>query len=440
MKHALGSVVLRLTSPFVRRWRAGQRGAVLVHVAFAMIGLMAFSALVLDYGVLWAARRQAQNSADAAAMAGAVSMAFVDINDQPLARQSALNVAAQNFIWGVAPDVTPADVTFPACPPGSPGAGTNACIKVDVFRTRYQRAGGIPLPTFFGNLVGVTEQGVRATATAQVLYGDSTDCVKPWAVADKWLEVHTPPWDAADTFERYIQNGKNKGKLLDPADLYIPPIGVRVPDPFPSERAALPPAQQPYGTGFTPDSLANGGDYGRQYVLKPGNPSQSIAPGWFFPVVIDPACGPGGNCYRNAISGCSSQIWSPGDMVPVEPGNMIGPTAQGVNDLIAQDPGASWDPSANGGKGAIAGGCMAAGTCGISPRLVAIPIFDVDFYDSGRASGRQDILITKILGFFIEGMKGQDVIGRLMTYPTQAYSGTSQTPATSFLISIALVR
>ena len=53
-----------------------ENGAVLVHVAVAMIGLVAFSALSVDYGVMWSSRRQAQNAADAAAHAGAVSLAF----------------------------------------------------------------------------------------------------------------------------------------------------------------------------------------------------------------------------------------------------------------------------------------------------------------------------------------------------------------------------
>ena len=49
---------------------ASERGAVIVHVAIALVGLMAFSAFVIDYGVMWAARRQAQNSADAGAHGG----------------------------------------------------------------------------------------------------------------------------------------------------------------------------------------------------------------------------------------------------------------------------------------------------------------------------------------------------------------------------------
>ena len=52
------------------------RGAVLVHVALAMLVLIAFSALAIDYGALLVSRSQAQNAADAAALAGASSLAF----------------------------------------------------------------------------------------------------------------------------------------------------------------------------------------------------------------------------------------------------------------------------------------------------------------------------------------------------------------------------
>ena len=68
--------------------RRAERGAVLVHVAIAMIGLLAFSSFVIDYGVLWAARRQAQNAADAGAMAGRDSLGVTwTANDQGLARR-----------------------------------------------------------------------------------------------------------------------------------------------------------------------------------------------------------------------------------------------------------------------------------------------------------------------------------------------------------------
>lgn len=407
-----------------------ERGAVLVQVAIALVGLMALSAFVIDYGVLWVARRQAQNSADAGALAGAVSMGFVDMEDQDLARQSAMDVSLSNFVWGTPPDITPEDVTFPVCPPGSPGAGTSACIRVDVFRNQDRLN---PLPTFFSNLVGITEQGVRATATAEVLFGDSTDCVKPFAIADKWAERRNDQgevgWSEEDTFERYVPNGSNAGALLDPADYYEAP-GVSG-----GEYA-------PNGTGFTRDSTGLGGsDHGRRIVLKAGNPNQAIAPGWYHPVVINQTEGPGGANYRDNIATCDPTVISPGDLLPVEPGNMIGPTSQGIRDLIAQDANASWDPNLYGpGQGGVSGGCMAGGGCAISPRLVAIPAFNPDTYDAGRASGRIDIVVTKVLGFFIEGMQGNDVIGYLTTYPSAPRSGTSNTPGAAFVVSIALVR
>src|SRR5262245_13913322 len=106
--------------------RRSERGAVLINAAIAMIGLISFSALVIDYGVLWAARRQAQNAADAGAMAAAVSLAYVDFDNHDLARTAALNTARTNFVWGAVPDITDGDVTFPPCPPGSPFPGSNA--------------------------------------------------------------------------------------------------------------------------------------------------------------------------------------------------------------------------------------------------------------------------------------------------------------------------
>ena len=394
-----------------------ERGAVLLQVAVALLALLALSGFVFDYGVMWVSRGQAQTAADAGALAGAIALAFDNPDDFDGARVKALAVSRRNKVWTAQPDVTNADVTFPPCPPGAPGA-PDTCVKVDVFRN--QRGGGSPLPTFFTKLVGITNQGVRATATAQVLVGDSAKCVKPWAVPDKWLDSRDNPqdnqWTPDDEFERYVQNGNNRGAVLAPADVYIPP-GVDG------------------HTGFTVEI-----DYGTRMVLKHGNPQQAVAPGWFFPVVINPIEGPGGNNYRDNIATCDPTVIGPGTVLQTEPGNMVGPTTQGVSALIAEDPGARWSAAANGGRGAPTGGCMAAGTCAISPRLVALAMFNPDLYDSGRASGRTDITVTKILGFWIEGMQGQDVIGYLTHYPALAEGGGPIEEDATFLRTVILVR
>jgi len=48
----------------------------------------------------------------------------------------------------------------------------------------------------------------------------------------------------------------------------------------------------------------------------------------------------GGSWYRDNIPGGWPSVMEIDDWVTVEPGNMIGPTKQGVNALVAQDPGA----------------------------------------------------------------------------------------------------
>ena len=60
-----------------------------------------------------------------------------------------MNVALSHNVWGQAPTVTMADITFPPCPDD----GSNACIRVDVYRPG--------MPTFFARLVGVNTQDTQ---------------------------------------------------------------------------------------------------------------------------------------------------------------------------------------------------------------------------------------------------------------------------------------
>ena len=53
-----------------RAARSGnERGAILIHVAIALLGLLAFSAFSIDHGVMMVSRGQAQTAADAGALA-----------------------------------------------------------------------------------------------------------------------------------------------------------------------------------------------------------------------------------------------------------------------------------------------------------------------------------------------------------------------------------
>lgn len=420
--------------PLLRRASAvrrlsGERGAILVQTAAMLVGLTALSAFVVDYGILWTARRQIQNTADAAAMAAALSLAFDAPGDQARARANAYSAVTANKVWGQTASMEDSDITFSACPSGSVGLG--ACVRVQVFRNEDHQS---PLPTVFGSLVGVAEQGVRATATAQVLYGDAADCVKPVAVPDKWTELRNNQgpagWDPLDTFERYRNNGQLLSGLVD---VYQPPAG---------------PGNN--GTGYTRDAAGIvPASYGVQARFEPQRQlTQPAGDRQFIPVRISPGAN-GPQDMLNDFSTCSARTIRPGMDLEVEPANATMPTREGVTALIDADPNAYWDPSRNGGRGGVTGGCMAGGGCTVSPRIVPIVAFNPDTWDRDRNDttghghghgGTGEVVVTRLLGFFVEAYEAPYMVGRFMGYPAAPRTSMTSDPQSSFIISVALVR
>jgi len=152
---------------------------------------------------------------------------------------------------------------------------------------------------------------------------------------------------------------------------------------------------------------------GAPVVIKPGNLNNPDAParnaGFYYPIAPD---GPGAQEYlENILYGSSSSIGI-GDVIDVEPGNMIGPTAQGINSLIAQDPYATWDGS----------NIVSSSYSGLtSPRIIKVPLYDVN---DPPDSGRNTITVTGLAAFFITGVSGQNVTGVFLTKLTQGTQGS----------------
>lgn len=443
-----------------RSMRSDERGAVLVHVAIAVIGLLALTALTFDMGIKWVGRSQAQNAADAGALAGAVALSFDDpddLTDTGPAKQSAHRYALANFVVGESPDVNiTTDVTFPPCPDGT----TDTCVKVDVYRNQARNNA---IPTFFASLVGVPDQGVVATATAQVRTGNSTDCLKPWAVVDRWAEYVDPTASVDNflpdsTFDRYRPVDTGPAPRYEP-DVYTPPT-----------------ATSP-GTGWTVD-----GDYGEQFGLKtdaPGN--TTVSSGWFRSLDLPrrDTGNLGGDAYGANIVSCNgfpTSIAAPGTVCPepsaitshedkvywaargcvrVQTGVIQGQTISGIEEIFNRDPYARWSPTMNDGLGGIANSC-----CTPSPRIVPVAVMDVDAYLSTDPSGSGGVAkLVNIFGFFIEGMgdvapdgtiifdpndplrqQNHVVVGRLVTYPGLSSGRSTITEDASFLRTIILVR
>ena len=429
------------------RWR-NERGAILIHVAIAMLGLLAFSAFSIDHGVMMVSRGQAQNAADAGALAAALYLANDDPDDLAGAQAIAVAAAQTNAVWGSAPDITLADVTFPPCPAGSPGI-PDTCVKVDVFRN--QRAGGNPLPVFFSSLIGVADQGVKATATAQMVSSNAAACVLPFAIPDYWFEMRedeagNPAVDDSVVAEVFPRDNDPEDGLLNPID------GLS------NDRWDIDDTYDHHDTGDTPYAAGPLDTYdvsigytldehhGIRVTLKAGTPGTAINPGHYFPITLVPG-ETGASVYRSNISGCNpGATFEMPYALPNEPGNMIGPTAQGVGDLIALDPGAVWNESyqslPSGRWGRIEGtGCSpnCATPSGFSPRLRPLPLFDPHAYDAGREAGRLDIFLTRFAGFFVERLVGNDVEGYLSIAPAVAGGGPLDDES-SFLRTVILVR
>jgi len=351
----------------IQHVRDDERGISIIFVSLGFMAFLSATTLAIDVGMLMTARTQAQNAADAGALAGATALAFNSFTDQSAsgpAVTSAINAAKTNLVIGQAPSVTFSDVTFPK----DPITGQFDAVQVWVHRTQ---ARGNPVATLIAQIFGVRTVDVNATATAAAVPANAEICVLPLTIPDKWIEKQSP----ADTFDMY----DNKGNLLSNPDVYVPP-------------------GQTGATGYNPDS-----DKGLQLVLKNNNGTK-VAPSMYNPWDLPGSVG--GNDYRNNIASCNPNLVKMGDNMVPENGNMVGPTQQGTDDLIAQDSNAHWDTFCN---------CVKGSAFPVSPRIRIVPLYDPVLYAQGLQSGKSgpQLQVVNYLGFFIESNGSGQVTGRI---------------------------
>jgi Flp pilus assembly protein TadG len=352
----------------IQRLRRDESGMSYVFIGMGMMAFLSASMLAIDVGMLMTARNQAQNSADAGALAGATALVFDDYNNRTEsgpAVTSALTAARTNQVMRNTVSVNAGDVQFLNDP-----TGLNDRVKVTVYR---QAARGNPVSTLIASLFGVTAADIVATATAEASPANAMTCLKPFTIPDRWVERQTPPWDANDTFTAYPKNPS-----LQP-DVYYP-------------------TGHPSYSGYDPAR-----DRGLRLTLKAGT-GNNLNPSFYYPYAIPNSMG--GDDYRWNIANCNTTEMRPGDLLTAEPGNMVGPTGQGTSDLVALDPTAYWDTASN----------KVVSNMHPSPRVIIIPTFDPYYYDTGKVNGRNaDLKAVNFIGFFIEGVMGNgDVMGRMM--------------------------
>jgi Flp pilus assembly protein TadG len=372
--------------------RRNEDGMAVVFVGLGFMGFLIASMLAIDVGLLMTARAQAQNAADAGALGGAIALALNDWDDRTdtgPAVQSAVTTASSNLVMQGGVSVTPADVTFPTGP-----TGLNNRVQVTVFRSAERSN---PFNLAMGPIFGFATASVQATATAEASPADAATCLLPFTIPDKWEELNQPGgWTPTSEFRMY----DNQGNPLPLQDHYEPGI---------------------HGTGYDMET-----DKGMLIRLK-SNVGSSVAPGIYFPWSIGGVTG--ADDYRENIAQCNPTVVHNGQPLLAEPGNMVGPTLQGLQDLINQDLSARWSMSCQ---------CVQGSTNPRNPRVRTLPLYDPVFYETGKANGRfADFKMISMLGVFLEDIQGGEVWARI-TPITALTTGTNPTPS-SFATAIRLV-
>ena len=406
----------------------GRRGATAVFVAVALAALLGMVALAVDVGMLMKVRSDAQRAADAAALAGAQD--FLNPMTPTLkntALYHALEYASRNYVgWSYVDTsgviVIDSGARYVGNTPEAYVQVMPDTQKVRVFIRRSTTA------TWFGHMLGIDFVPITVKAAAQAVDAGTGKCVKPFAIPDMWAD----PNDDINRYNRLQDLNPQQGKkgpetwTFGAEDSYS-----RYKDPNQSDSTRWTGWGSPYRNGMVDDftDTTYWNDYGRPMVIKMSNPQASPSPGFFYPWTM-PYDSSNAAAYNGQApnNGAQWYKWNIANCNPVpvavnqpekldtayldKPGNMIGPTKQGFDSLMAKDPNACWlpqrDPDTSHPGNAWSGtvGKLVGGTCTDtytgwenSPRVMMVPLFDPSQIQSGRTS----LTFNNLALVFLEG-------------------------------------
>jgi len=226
---------------FIRFKDTARRGSVLPYVLVVFPVLLAFTALSVDLGVLYAARAESQNSADAAALAGAGRLlderrllgvatlaevqrqsreeaaayaAFNTVrNEGPFVEQNVANDINGDLVLGILRDFDNYDEPMSFTNPTEFNA-VRVCVRRDEIRNG-------PVQLYFARMLGIGAKNVVAEATAAI-----KDGVIGYKVTEQTgnadllpFALHIDSWNAL--LSASLTTGDNYA--VDPATLAVGP-------------------------------------------------------------------------------------------------------------------------------------------------------------------------------------------------------------------------
>jgi len=373
-------------------WRRtrNDRGSTIVMMSVMLFAMLALAALAIDLASLRSARSEAQRAADAVALAGAAAFRDYPYNEGPTvdsAQLWAINIARQNQVRS-----DTIDVRSPATTETMYGFGAVRVIETpqltlniipDSQKVRaWVRHAGVQ--TFFGGLIGRPYGHVQAMATAWATSaGPTVNCLKPFVIPDMWYESDKATQDVdGDDYMDPITTNPGNGQdgeswKFEPTTSgdYYDPYDPSVTNPTRPQTGYGSPMRS--GQGYP-------GDVGLPLLLKPqtGGGNTSPAPermgNAFWILDYDPS-----RDTRDEIKfGCAQS--NVGDAVPYDNGSKTGPVRQGIDYLIQQDPGATWDQA----NRRVVGSSYDDWTQ--SPRVVIVGLISPDYWTATSKNTKPD--------------------------------------------------
>jgi hypothetical protein len=364
--------------------RRHSKGQVLVLFALMLFVLLGFAALAVDVGYMYTVRHELQRCADAGALAGASAFQTGTWDNASLSSPTMVEADRRARDYASRDAVATARLD-PAAEVAVFFDRGQDRIRVDTSRT---------VNLFFARVLGHENAAITASAVAEAAVVDlGVKCLKPWGIPI--------PWEDANGNLQY-----DEGETVLDLDALTPgyEIVLKVGEPF----------------------------------NNPGNLDNITAlqqeAGHFF--ALELCDDSGGNDYRNRIAspcldGCSI---SEGDPVNLKTGNTVGPTKQGVDQLIAMDPYATFVEGSS--PPTVTGSSYSDWTQ--SPRLVKIPLYDPSEL---LRQGNTDMHVAAFGGFWLKGYDTTQgtVIGYYIPNAATGGSGNTGPSPGPFLKTLRLV-
>jgi hypothetical protein len=376
-------------------------------MALMLFLAMGMSALAIDYGMIKAAKAEAQRAMDAAALAGA--SAFLDPED-PLVNKAVVAEARAREFAGKH-DVHRVVINADA---DSGYVAVNVNVAQEKVTASYTSSG---IPLWFASMFGSRTMGIRASATAEAgRVGRAVDCVKPFLMPDMWDETDPRQdldgdhlWDGAlrgnQGGEDWIFEPNNPANPTH-HDRYVP----FDPNATPEQRALQ------TGLGSAPVGSPNlrgstSGDYGMPMLIKPqlGQPSGQRTSMFYMLFDLNENMNT-----REEINTCteSSRV-AVGQDVEIKPGGTTGQVKHGVNDLMDLDPNARWNYSTNTVEGSQPppGSGIAPGNWdwSQSARVITIALFSPTVVENGVFPGpNTHVTVGNMARMWLNDVDGND--------------------------------